>query len=135
MAGMLFGVGIAVGATLLGLLWLTLASPSFRIWPTPGNGSWQGYVFWPLFRSLNVLCFAVALVDRKGFLGLPDWIRAFALGMLLASIAAFLYLITPVSPPFRHKPQLLSVEGRIREADDGTQRGAIPARAECRGVQ
>lgn len=48
---------------------------------------------------------------------------------------AFSYLITPVSPPFRHKPQLLSVEGRIREADDGTQRGAIPARAEFRGVQ
>ena len=60
MATILFAIGVAVAAVLLGLLVLTLLFRPLRIWPTPGTGSWQGYVFWPLFRSLNVLCFAVA---------------------------------------------------------------------------
>ena len=55
---------------------LTILSPRLRIWPTPGTGTWQSYVFWPLFRGLNVLCFAMALADRSGFLGLPVWLRA-----------------------------------------------------------
>lgn len=91
MTGVVFGIGAAVATALLGLLLLTLLVSSFRIWPTPGAGSWQGYVFWPLFRSLNVLCFAVAVLDRAPFLGLPGWARAVAFVLLAASLALFVY--------------------------------------------
>lgn len=87
----LFTIGAVVAAVLLALLVLTLLIPAFRIWPTPGSGSWQGYVFWPLFRSLNVLCFAVAVADRAAFLGLPAWLRLIALALLALSLALFVY--------------------------------------------
>ena len=91
MTTVLFTIGAAVAAVLLGLLVLTLLFRPLRIWPTPGSGSWQGYVFWPLFRSLNVLCFAVALADRSNFLGLPAWLRLLAFVLLAGSIALFIY--------------------------------------------
>ena len=91
MAAVLFTIGAVIAVALLGLLVLTLLSRSFRIWPTPGEGSWQSYVFWPLFRSLNVLCFAVALTERTNFLGLPIWLRLVAFGLLAASLAVFIY--------------------------------------------
>ena len=55
MTVVVFVVGAVVAAVLLGALVATLLVPSWRIWPTPGPGTWQSYVFWPLFRSLNVL--------------------------------------------------------------------------------
>ena len=91
MTTVLFMIGAAVAAVLLCLLILTLLFPPLRIWPTPGSGSWQGYVFWPLFRSLNVLCFAVALADNANFLGLPTWLRILAFILLASSIALFIY--------------------------------------------
>jgi protein-S-isoprenylcysteine O-methyltransferase Ste14 len=90
-ADVLFMVGGAVAVLLLGLLLLTMLVPGLRIWPTPGPGSWQGYVFWPLFRGLNVLCVLMALVDRAVYLGLPVWIRALAGIVLAASVAVFIY--------------------------------------------
>ena len=87
----LFTIGAAVAALLLGLLVLTLLFRPLRIWPTPGPGSWQSYVFWPLFRSLNVLCFAVAATDRDNYLDLPAWSRLIAFALLAASIALFVY--------------------------------------------
>ena len=87
----LFVIGATVAAVLVGLLTLTLLSRSFRIWPTPGPGSWQYSVFWPLFRGLNVLCFAVALSDRTVFLGLPGWLRLVAFALLVISIGLFVY--------------------------------------------
>jgi protein-S-isoprenylcysteine O-methyltransferase Ste14 len=80
---------VAVG--LLGLLVATLLHRPLRIWPTPGAGTWQSYVFWPLFRGLNVLCFAMALTDRAPALGLPVWLRGAALLALAASVALFVY--------------------------------------------
>lgn len=91
MATALFIIGALVAAALLGLLVLTLLFPTSRIWPTPEAGSWQSYVFWPLFRSLNVLCFAVAIADRTHFLGLPTWLRLVAFALLTASLALFVY--------------------------------------------
>jgi protein-S-isoprenylcysteine O-methyltransferase Ste14 len=91
MTDVVFLVGSAVAAVLLSLLILTLLSPPFRIWPTPGAGSWQSYVFWPLFRSLNVLCFAVAAMDWANYLGLPVWFRVAALALLALSLALFVY--------------------------------------------
>jgi protein-S-isoprenylcysteine O-methyltransferase Ste14 len=91
MAELVFAVGGVIAVLLVGLLLVTLVLPSFRIWPTPGPGSWQGYVFWPLFRSLNVLCFAAALADRTPALGLPLWLRGLALLVLAGSVASFAY--------------------------------------------
>jgi protein-S-isoprenylcysteine O-methyltransferase Ste14 len=90
-ASLLFAVAAPIAAVLLGLLILTLLVPRLRIWPTPGPGSWQSYVFWPLFRSLNMFCFAVAAVDRTPFLGLPIWLRLLAFTALVLSIALFVY--------------------------------------------
>ncbi len=87
----LLAIGTAVGTLLIALIVITLAIPRLRIWPTPGAGTWQSYVFWPLFRSLNVLCFAAAAVDRTPLLGLPGWLRIIAFAMLAASIAVFVY--------------------------------------------
>jgi protein-S-isoprenylcysteine O-methyltransferase Ste14 len=91
MTMVLFLVGAVVAALLLGLLALTLLSRELRTWPTPGPGTWQSYVFWPLFRSLNVLCFAVAIADRTAYLGTPAWLRLAALAGLAASLALFVY--------------------------------------------
>jgi protein-S-isoprenylcysteine O-methyltransferase Ste14 len=91
MTTVLFMIGATVAAGLLGLLLLTLLFPPFHIWPTPGSGTWQGYVFWPLFRSLNVLCFAMAIADQTTLLGLPAWSRLAAVTLLAVSIALFIY--------------------------------------------
>ncbi len=95
MATALSGLGAITGVTLLSLLLLTIRGGRLRIWPTPGPGSWQAYTFWPLFRGLNVLCFATALAnllgDRTVCLGLPVWLRIIAFGLLVASVALFVY--------------------------------------------
>ena len=87
----LFALGVVVAAVLLSLLILTMLFAPFRIWPTPGTGSWQSYVFWPLFRGLNVLCFAVAIADLGRATsacrcGAVDRVR-----MLAGSLALFIY--------------------------------------------
>jgi protein-S-isoprenylcysteine O-methyltransferase Ste14 len=88
----LFLLGCVVATVLVGLLSLTLLRPSLRIWPTPGAGSWQSYVFWPLFRSLNVLCFLVAaLTYGRDFLALPVWLRVVAIALLVVSVAFFIH--------------------------------------------
>jgi protein-S-isoprenylcysteine O-methyltransferase Ste14 len=84
-------VGLAAAALLIGLLLATMLVPALRIWPTPGARSWRSYVFWPLFRGLNVLCVLMALVDRTVFLGLPVWVRAAAGVVLTVSVAVFVY--------------------------------------------
>ena len=91
MASVVFVLGAAVAGVLLTLLVLTMLLPRLRIWPTPGAGSWQNYVFWPLFRGLNVLCFAAALVDRTSLFGLPVWLRGLAAILLAASLVLFIY--------------------------------------------
>lgn len=91
MANAVFVFGGLVAAVLLVLLAATLVMPRLRIWPTPGAGTWQSYVFWPLFRSLNVLCFAVAVTHREPFLGLPLWLRVLAGVLVVASTSLFIY--------------------------------------------
>jgi protein-S-isoprenylcysteine O-methyltransferase Ste14 len=87
----LFYLAASIAAVLLGLLCLTLADRRLRIWPTPGVGTWQSYVFWPLFRGLNVLCFVMALAEWNSAPGLPVWLRFIAAIALAASVALFIY--------------------------------------------
>ena len=91
MPSFVFTLGMLVAAALLALLVATIAHRPLRIWPTPGAGSWQSYVFWPLFRGLNVLCVATALMDTTSGLGLPAWLRIIAAVGLAASVALFVY--------------------------------------------
>lgn len=84
-------LGASVAAGLLAALVLTLLVPRLRIWPTAGPGTWQSYVFWPLFRGLNVLCFVAAGIDRTPFVGTAVPIRLAALAGLAASVALFVY--------------------------------------------
>lgn len=91
-AGIIFAVGLAVAGALVALLLATLARPGLRIWPTPGERTWQSYVFWPLFRGLNLLAFlAAAATWPGGALGLSTWLRAAAALVLAGSIAVFVY--------------------------------------------
>jgi protein-S-isoprenylcysteine O-methyltransferase Ste14 len=90
--GIIFTIGLAVAGVLVALLLATLARPSLRIWPTPGARTWQSYVFWPLFRGLNVLAFlAGAAAWPGGDLGLPVWLRVIAALVLAGSLAVFIY--------------------------------------------
>ncbi len=91
MATAVLAIGSVTAAVLLSLLLLSLLGGTLRIWPTPGPGSWQSYVFWPLFRGLNVLCVVMAALDTAGYLGLPDWLRGVALAAVIASTALFVY--------------------------------------------
>lgn len=94
MATLVFVIGAVVASALLGLLVLTLLWPHLRIWPTPGPKTWQSYVFWPLFRFLNVICFVAAAAtfsEHPQLLGLPTWLRLLAFGLLVASVAIFVY--------------------------------------------
>lgn len=91
-AGIITTTGLAVAGVLVALLLVTLAWPALRIWPTPGEKTWQSYLFWPLFRGLNGLAFlAAAATWPGGALGLPTWLRVIA-GMVLAgSLGVFAY--------------------------------------------
>lgn len=91
MATVVFGLGLVVATALITLLLVTLQHRPLRIWPTPGPKSWQSYVFWPLFRGLNVLCFAVVWLSPPGFLGWPVGVRVVAGMACAASISTFLY--------------------------------------------
>lgn len=87
-----FAIGVGVAALLVGLLLATRLWPSLRIWPSPGEKTWQSYLFWPLFRGLNVLSFAAAATGWPGgALGLPGWLRLIASVLLAGSIAVFVY--------------------------------------------
>lgn len=92
MTSALFTLGVICAKLLLALLFATLLFPRLRIWPTPGPRSWQSLLWWPLFRGLNVLCFAVAAADTPGgWLGLPAALRLAALALLAAAVALFVY--------------------------------------------
>jgi hypothetical protein len=90
-AEQLFVLSTVVAAALLAVLLATLARPKLRIWPTPGVGTWQSYLWWPLFRGLNALCFAVAVLGwgQWAGLGLPAGVRTLAAAGLVASVAVF----------------------------------------------
>ena len=69
-----FVVGLIVGITLNVLMLRTLFFPPFRVWPTPGPGTWQSVTFWMLFRAGMVLTFVIAILDWNSA-GLVDLSR------------------------------------------------------------
>jgi protein-S-isoprenylcysteine O-methyltransferase Ste14 len=91
MIGLVQATGLVIAVVLPLLLLATLRHPTLRIWPTPGAGSWQSYVFWPLFRGLNGLCFVAAALDRTAYFGWPWPVRALAFLALIGSVTLFVY--------------------------------------------
>lgn len=59
----LLAIGAAAGVTLILFLIWTRFHPALRFWPTPRPWSWQGIVFWSLFRTLNLAGIGLALLD------------------------------------------------------------------------
>ena len=83
-----FVVGLMVGITLNSLMLRTLFFPPFRIWPTPGSGTWQSVTFWTLFRASMVLTFVIAILDwnsaglvdlNRLIIGLPLFLVGFGI--------------------------------------------------------
>jgi protein-S-isoprenylcysteine O-methyltransferase Ste14 len=90
MANLLLAAGLVAAVPLLTLLLATRLLDRFRFWPTPGTGSWQSVLFWPLFRILNLATVGVAILDRTPALGLPVFVRA--AGLLVLAVSGSLYL-------------------------------------------
>lgn len=74
----IFLIALAALTALNVLLLLTVLTDRFRLWPTPAPGSWQSYVFWPLFRSglgltilFGAICIVIAPFGWHGAVGLP----------------------------------------------------------------
>ncbi len=87
----IFPLGAVIAVVLIALLLLTLVIRPLRIWPPPAAKTWQSYLFWPLFRSLNVLCFVMAALGGSAYLGLPLWLRVMAGVICVGAIAVFIY--------------------------------------------
>jgi protein-S-isoprenylcysteine O-methyltransferase Ste14 len=84
----LFELGIALGLLLSGLLFCAVASEKFQFWPTPGNGSWQGLLFWGLFRGLNVSTLALAAISWQPW---EEFSVLRSLGAVLSAVCFALY--------------------------------------------
>lgn len=99
MANLLLTAGVTAGILLVSLLLVTIANGPFRVWPTPGDGTWQSLTFWFLFRSLNVTALLLAFVDR-GSLGLvPAPLRLAGLAVAAGCIVLYLRSLASLGPP------------------------------------
>ena len=64
MSETILGTGCVAALALVVLLALNQVDPRWRIWPTPGAGTWQSLLFWTLFRLANVSVVALAVIDH-----------------------------------------------------------------------
>jgi protein-S-isoprenylcysteine O-methyltransferase Ste14 len=82
MLGLTIAAVVALALIILAILLVATILPGgFRLWPTPGKGSWQNNVFWPLFRTgMGGLPVAAALLaDLSG----PLWWLQLLIGIPL----------------------------------------------------
>ena len=82
MLGLIVAAVVAVALTILAILMIaTITSENFKLWPTPGKGSWQNRVFWPLFRTSmgGLPVAAILLADLSG----PLWWLQLLIGLPL----------------------------------------------------
>jgi len=87
---LLFIIGAAVAADAPGPSPAHAAVPAVPHLANAHAGSWQGYVFWPLFRSPMCSALPWPLLIAS-FPGLPAWSRLAAVTLLAFSIALFIY--------------------------------------------
>ena len=99
MTVLLLATGLGAGAGLVGLLLVTIAGAPIRIWPTPGNGTWQSVCFWSLFRTLNVAALLTVAWDW-GSLGLvPIPLRGIGVLAAAAGLALYFRSLASLGPP------------------------------------
>jgi len=82
MLGPVVAAVVAAALVILAVLLIATVLPGkFTLWPTPGKGRWQNYVFWPLFRAgMGGLPVAAALLaDLSG----PLWWLQLLIGIPL----------------------------------------------------
>ncbi len=60
-----FGIAATALIALNALLFATVTSDSFKLWPTPSTKSWQHYTFWPLFRGGLSLTIVYAILTAR----------------------------------------------------------------------
>jgi protein-S-isoprenylcysteine O-methyltransferase Ste14 len=82
--------GAIVGGALVSLLAWTNLNENFKFWPTPGKGTWQSFVFWGLFRSLNAATLALAFLDWRRWEGL-QLERIAAVALAIASFSLYFW--------------------------------------------
>ncbi|MGF1623096.1 MAG: methyltransferase family protein [Rhodomicrobiaceae bacterium] len=79
-----FLLALAALSALNILLLLTVFTDAIRLWPTPGQGSWQNYTFWPLFRGGLGLTIALGIWQ---FAQMPEHAPEAYIGAALAIVA------------------------------------------------
>ncbi len=91
MLSIIFYAALAALISLNILLLLTIGTSLVKLWPTPGKGSWQQYVFWPLFRGGLGLTLLFAALNFKPHLD-PHW-EALLVGvpLMLVGLAVTVY--------------------------------------------
>ena len=99
MTQLLLVAGLLIGLALNLLLVMTLTDERLRIWPTPGEGSWQSLTFWSLFRALNIAALAMAALDWGALGLLPDTLRWIALAVALVCAVLYLRSLVSLGPP------------------------------------
>jgi protein-S-isoprenylcysteine O-methyltransferase Ste14 len=86
LAEFIFVIAALALIVLNGLLVTTVVSSSFKLWPTPSQGSWQSYTFWPLFRGGLSLTLIYAILTVHAPAHTPLDIVRFAIGLLGATL-------------------------------------------------
>lgn len=85
----LFLIALAALAALSSLLLLTIRTDLVALWPVPGPNSWQGWVFWPLFRT--GLGLTILLGALEALTVAPGWPLAIGLPLALTGLGVTVY--------------------------------------------
>jgi protein-S-isoprenylcysteine O-methyltransferase Ste14 len=80
----MFLLALAALSALNILLLLSVFTDTIWLWPTPGQGSWQNYTFWPLFRGGLGLTIALGIWQ---FVTLPEHSPEAFIGVGFALVA------------------------------------------------
>jgi protein-S-isoprenylcysteine O-methyltransferase Ste14 len=99
MATLLLAAGLGAGTPLVILLLATVAQGPIRIWPTPGDGTWQSLTFWFLFRTTNAAALLLALVDSGSLQLVALPLRLSGLAVAVASLALYVRSLASLGPP------------------------------------
>jgi protein-S-isoprenylcysteine O-methyltransferase Ste14 len=130
MATLLLAAGLAAGTLLVILLLATVAPGPFRIWPTPGDGTWQSLTFWLLFRTTNAAALLLAVVDSGSLQLVPPALRLAGLVVAGISLALYVRSLASLGPPNTYCQRAGLVErGIYRWTRNPQYATAIPAYA------
>lgn len=76
MTNTIFYIGLGVNIVLLMVLFLSIKTKRFLLWPPPRKQSWQYHLVWWSIRTV-VACICVVLYLDWGSLGISDFVRLY----------------------------------------------------------